>query len=719
MSKLARALKNFISQSYENKYLIVVCNAEMKLQKSLVEDYKLSNLQVVFQDASSPINKKIYFSKFLMNLDYQYICVWDENEWSHPDRISHQVQSLKTSRKSISVILHPVIYNSKRNMTFLLPGFIYLDTALFDRAEFSRHSRQELEQLVLGKWPNTLTREIAPVEYAFLLIKIYGDDATGATIDKFYETIVCESDILPAASSERLSEITSSSAAVNEDIIKYISSSDYAETSIYIAPPASGKAHVISFNTDILFDHSTCVDSRNLLSQVSKIKNTKIWKCRAPKFSGAVLEIDEYSFFGYRLCGSSNENLDADEQKKILKQIEGSLISLHKAHDIKSLNGIENLCLSTLICFESIANYIPNSVSMVRISGERNITHFHAARGFDIDLVEKHLKQLEKCNIWRVQTSFFEGIYAEHAGLAFFAFFPKNESDIFYPDRFNQSIDSQLCKELIEYAFSKNIDGIKDISHDTFNDLIILYSGLLTQIAGCDFSEIARKKIYNTSLIIRDSIRKIYDNEFSEVTGHLSYFSWVYYIELAIIEDLSKGNPIALHDVATNTGHFPCVVKTVSSSEHFSLNASTVDCSDINISHAERTIKSLFQANEHSSTPPLIGMQKLDLMELNLPLEHYDIITANDIIEHFEEQTSFQLLGNILINCSKYLIVHVPIEENPTKMFGHLTTFSREKLKRWGTQFEGVRDITEKFSRFYDLCPDHTITDGFLILEKI
>lgn len=715
--KLGRAVNSFISQTYENKFLIVVCSADMDLQPVLSTYLAPTSFRTIFLEKNSLTSRENYFIKLLMEVDYKYICMWDENEWSHRNRIWHQVQALELSQKVLSVILYPLIYNSVSATIFALPPYIYLDTALFDREAFLRHPKQDLERLFTGESPSALIGEACPVDYGYLLIKIYGKQETGKLLDHFYEHIVRESDILSPSCSTKLCALDSPvfDAHVISD---YLESAEFSGSLLYVTPPVSKNAAIISFKTNVLFDHCTIIDAQQLLSHISSIKRKTIWKCKTPTFSGAFFESDNKSLFGYSVCDASDREDNADEQA-ILAQIKGTLCSLNKVHKINVLENIEFLCLHTLSRFEGAANLISDSVSMIKALEGRNITHLHAARYVDFSALELYLKKITGCKIWHVETGLYRGLYAESAGLVFFAFAPSNENELFEPSKFNQSIDARLSQELIEFGFANNIKNLQQLGYETFNDLIVIYNSLLSKIAGCDIVGIAETKIINSSINIQSNFSKIIDDKFSGIKEHLSYFSWIYFIEISMLSQLCEGaSSMSLHDLATNTGHFPYLVHSLNQDKSFDVNLAKVDCSDINPSLAQKTIALLKEANGHPDDG-LIGIRTIDVLNAELSLEQYEFVTANDIIEHFDEQISFKVLENIFKNCTRYLIVHVPIETTANKMFGHFTTFSREKLSEWASRLASCKNITERFHHLYSLCPDTLITDGFLVLEKI
>jgi len=85
-----------------------------------------------------------------------------------------------------------------------------------------------------------------------------------------------------------------------------------------------------------------------------------------------------------------------------------------------------------------------------------------------------------------------------------------------------------------------------------------------------------------------------------------------------------------------------------------------------------------------------------------------DVITANDILEHFNEQDSYRIFFRLWNKAKELLLIHVPFEDTPKSVFGHYTRFSSEILTQWANTLDACENIT----------PHHLRAGGCLFLKK-
>src|SRR6185436_1260997 len=109
----------------------------------------------------------------------------------------------------------------------------------------------------------------------------------------------------------------------------------------------------------------------------------------------------------------------------------------------------------------------------------------------------------------------------------------------------------------------------------------------------------------------------------------------------------------------------------------------------------------------------------LDVTEPSSLLNRADVITANDILEHFHQEVSFKVLNNLWRSTRRLLVIHVPFEDRPVAAFGHYTGFDRTKLSSWAAQLDDCRDRSEELRHLTRGHPDPDAIHKFLVLERI
>lgn len=89
----------------------------------------------------------------------------------------------------------------------------------------------------------------------------------------------------------------------------------------------------------------------------------------------------------------------------------------------------------------------------------------------------------------------------------------------------------------------------------------------------------------------------------------------------------------------------------------------------------------------------------------------FDTITAIGVIEHFSESGMYQILANLLKVTRHRLILIVPYENEPDRVYGHKQIFSREKLQTIGRWC--VHELQGKGEIWIEDC-----VGGLLLIER-
>jgi hypothetical protein len=92
---IRNAIKSFLSQTYENKYMIILTHGD------LIDDLHEPNIQQIQVDSTAVTNKRGEIAVGLLrNIALDMLpddtvwMVWDDDDWSHPDRMQEQYRYL-------------------------------------------------------------------------------------------------------------------------------------------------------------------------------------------------------------------------------------------------------------------------------------------------------------------------------------------------------------------------------------------------------------------------------------------------------------------------------------------------------------------------------------------------------------------------------------------------------------------------------------------------
>jgi hypothetical protein len=198
---------------------------------------------------------------------------------------------------------------------------------------------------------------------------------------------------------------------------------------------------------------------------------------------------------------------------------------------------------------------------------------------------------------------------------------------------------------------------------------------------------------------------------YPEKNSHITDFGWIYCVNVALMAEVFGSRPISVHDVATNVCHFPLMLATLPEDRLMGLHIAKVIASDLNIGPA-RFFLSRYCRIRDTGRLELVRYDLVKQMDL-IPVT--DVVIANDLLEHLDEQVSRQVLNGLWSKARKLLMIHVPFEESPMKAFGHVSSFNEAKLRAWAQELKGGILLTKAhfMKTEISLC-DH----GYLVMVK-
>jgi hypothetical protein len=317
-----------------------------------------------------------------------------------------------------------------------------------------------------------------------------------------------------------------------------------------------------------------------------------------------------------------------------------------------------------------------------------------------------------------IDTLSYNGIYFEASPELIGLFIaPKKEYVSLSQDVLNLERETAMVQELKAFGAENNL---ANLNLDLYS-AVPLWMGdesVVSEISGMSGKQVFFQKLLNSHKEYISNYLNYRDNgsvfQFSETHNSIQMFSWIYYWEIKIMAEIFKGANISIHDVGTCNALFPLLLSGLSEQDLLGLHVTRIIASDINIESVPgNDIKKIIKQNKGYKA---IQFMKLDLTKSLRKISSTDVITLNDVLEHFEnDEISFSVLKQLWNKTGKLLIVHVPFESTPDHSWDHRITFHADKIRDWAQRLPGACFLSDNF-----WVNDKTsLTDqGFLVVAK-
>jgi glycosyltransferase involved in cell wall biosynthesis len=116
---LERAIKNFNAQTYENKELLITYEDDDDLTHQIVSGLNSPNIKTLRIPSAPEFTLGTLRNLAVESCSSEVICVWDDDDWYHVDRIKVQVASLLSSHKPVCVMAYLLLFNCYENQAYL------------------------------------------------------------------------------------------------------------------------------------------------------------------------------------------------------------------------------------------------------------------------------------------------------------------------------------------------------------------------------------------------------------------------------------------------------------------------------------------------------------------------------------------------------------------------------------------------------------------------
>jgi glycosyltransferase involved in cell wall biosynthesis len=118
--KLRRAIDCFLAQTYPNTELVIVLREGDHETRSLIAEHGERSRIVTHALADDdPITLGEQRNLAIRLCQGEYFCVWDDDDWSHPERIETQASVLRRYHKAACLLTHLVLYDVPTGQAYL------------------------------------------------------------------------------------------------------------------------------------------------------------------------------------------------------------------------------------------------------------------------------------------------------------------------------------------------------------------------------------------------------------------------------------------------------------------------------------------------------------------------------------------------------------------------------------------------------------------------
>lgn len=130
--KLKKSISQFISQTYDQKELIIVFKDFNGKKKKLLNNYHKYNIFGFELNCSIDQMFDYGFSK----INGRYICLWEETNWYHAAKIQYQYHAIVLRKVPICLVNYIVLFDSIEEKAYISAKKIWLETLMCEKKSY-------------------------------------------------------------------------------------------------------------------------------------------------------------------------------------------------------------------------------------------------------------------------------------------------------------------------------------------------------------------------------------------------------------------------------------------------------------------------------------------------------------------------------------------------------------------------------------------------------
>jgi len=137
---LISAISKFRGQTYTNKELVIVSNEYSKEYQKIVRSCADSNIKY-FPTSGTCTTLGDLRNSSIEHASGDYICIWDDDDWFHNQRLELQLHAALSNHKDGSILTYCLLYNAVNKAAYLSHPFNHPATILVKRSVLNNSVR--------------------------------------------------------------------------------------------------------------------------------------------------------------------------------------------------------------------------------------------------------------------------------------------------------------------------------------------------------------------------------------------------------------------------------------------------------------------------------------------------------------------------------------------------------------------------------------------------
>ena len=118
---LRRAVQSFRDQTYPRKELVVVYQGDDGETAGYVKALRDRDVNLIEDNSSRRLNLGELRNLSLRECRGEYFCQWDDDDWSHRERLSFQMDVIRRSGLQASILMHWLMFDDTMKKAYLSP----------------------------------------------------------------------------------------------------------------------------------------------------------------------------------------------------------------------------------------------------------------------------------------------------------------------------------------------------------------------------------------------------------------------------------------------------------------------------------------------------------------------------------------------------------------------------------------------------------------------
>lgn len=116
---LGRAVQSFRDQTYPNKELVLLYESDDAETAEYLKTLEDHNIKLVGIPSSEEFNLGKLRNRSVGECRGEYFCQWDDDDWSHRERLSFQMRVIKESGMPACLLFHWLMYDERTGKAYL------------------------------------------------------------------------------------------------------------------------------------------------------------------------------------------------------------------------------------------------------------------------------------------------------------------------------------------------------------------------------------------------------------------------------------------------------------------------------------------------------------------------------------------------------------------------------------------------------------------------